>query len=93
MTREGRIGVVQAAAATGFFSTGAILVRWAQDLSPVEVTSLRLLLGGLLVAAAARGSGERVRLALAWLLLHETPTWNAVAGAGITLVGVVLVLL
>jgi drug/metabolite transporter (DMT)-like permease len=62
MTREARIGVIQAAAAAGFFSTGAILVRWAQDLTPVEVTSLRLLLGGLLVAAAAGASGERVRL-------------------------------
>lgn len=62
MTREGRIGIIQAAAAAGFFSTGAILVRWAQDLSPVEVTSLRLLLGGLFVAAAAWASGERVRV-------------------------------
>jgi drug/metabolite transporter (DMT)-like permease len=62
MTREGRIGVIQAVAAAGFFSTGAILVRWAQDLTPVEVTSLRLLLGGLLVATAAWASGERVRL-------------------------------
>ena len=149
MTRAARIGILQAVAATGFFSTGAVLVRWAQDLSPVEVTSLRLLLGGLLVAAAAWGSGERVGLAgaelrrlipigliaavfamallpsalghtlynaalrrlhpsipnliaaqevtgsilLAWLLLHEVPGWNAVAGAGITLVGVALVLL
>lgn len=62
MTREARIGVIQAVAAAGFFSTGAILVRWAQDLTPVEVTSLRLLLGGLLVGAAARASGERVKL-------------------------------
>jgi len=188
MTRAARIGILQAVAAAGFFSTGAVLVRWAQDLSPVEVTSLRLLLGGLLVAAAAWGSGERVGLAggglrrlipigliaaahfltfigslyfttvahtltliytaplfltrpvngsaiaavfamallpsalghtlynaalrrlhpsipnliaaqevtgsilLAWLLLHEAPPWNAVAGAGITLVGVGLVL-
>ncbi|MBI3084984.1 MAG: DMT family transporter, partial [candidate division NC10 bacterium] len=63
MTRDARIGILQAVAATGFFSSGAILVRWAQDLSPVEVTSLRLLLGGLMVAAAAWGSGERVALA------------------------------
>ena len=61
MTREARIGVIQAVAAAGFFSTGAILVRWAQDLAPIEVTSLRLLMGGLLVAAAARASGERTR--------------------------------
>lgn len=61
MTREGRIGVMQAVAAAALFSTGAILVRWAQDLAPVEVTSLRLLLGGLFVAAAAWASGERVR--------------------------------
>jgi drug/metabolite transporter (DMT)-like permease len=62
MTREGRIGVVQAVAAAGLFSTGAVLVRSAQALSPVEVTSLRLLLGGLFVAGAARASGERARL-------------------------------
>lgn len=62
MTRDARIGVIQAVAAAGFFSTGAILVRWAQGLTPVEVTSLRLLLGGLFVAVAARASGERVRL-------------------------------
>ncbi len=65
MTREGRIGVAQAVAAAGFFSTGAILVRWAQEFSPAEVTSLRMLLGGLVVAAAARLSGERVGLAAA----------------------------
>ena len=59
MTREARIGVIQAVAAAGFFSTGAILVRWAEGLTPVEITSLRLLLGGLLVAAAARATGER----------------------------------
>ncbi len=63
MTREGRIGVVQAVAATGLFSTGAIFVRWAQDLSPAEVTSLRMLLGGLFVATAAWSSGERIALA------------------------------
>ena len=62
MTREARIGIMQAVAAAGFFSTGAILVRWARDLRPVEVTCLRLLLGSLFVAAAARASGERVRL-------------------------------
>jgi len=60
MTREGWIGIVQAISAAALFSTGAVLVRWAQDLSPVEVTSLRMLLGGLFVAAAAWASGERV---------------------------------
>ncbi len=123
-------------------------MRWAQDLSPAEVTSLRMLLGGLFVAAAVWFSGERIALAtaefrrlipigliaavvglallpsalghtlytaalrrlhpgipnliatqevtggilLAWLLLHEVPTWNALAGARITIVGVGLVL-
>lgn len=62
MTRDGWIGVLQAVAAAGLFSTGAILVRWAQELSPVQVTCLRLLLGGLFVGAAAWGSGERLRL-------------------------------
>ena len=65
MTREERTGVLQAVAAAGFFSTGAILVRWAQGLSPVEITSLRMLLGGLIVAAAAWWSGERVKPAAA----------------------------
>jgi drug/metabolite transporter (DMT)-like permease len=57
--------VVQAVAATGFFSTGAILVRWAQELSPVEVSSLRMLLGSLFVGAVAWGSGERLGLSVA----------------------------
>ena len=65
MTREGWIGLAQAAGATAFFSTGAILVRWAQELSPLEVTSLRMLLGGLFVAAAAWGSGDRLALTVA----------------------------
>jgi len=60
MTREGRIGIAQAVLAAALFSTGAILVRWAQDLSPIEVTSLRMLLGGVFVAAAAWASGNRV---------------------------------
>ena len=64
MTRDGWIGVVQALGAAGFFSTGAILVRWAQELSPVQVTCLRMLLGGLFVGVAAWGSGERLRLQL-----------------------------
>jgi len=62
MTRDERIGVLQAVAAAGCFSTGAILIRWAQDLSPVEITSLRMLLGGGVVAAAARATGTRLRL-------------------------------
>jgi drug/metabolite transporter (DMT)-like permease len=65
MTREAWIGVAQAATATAFFSTGAILVRWAQDLSPAEVTSLRTLLGGLVVGAVALGSGERLMVSVA----------------------------
>jgi drug/metabolite transporter (DMT)-like permease len=63
MTPERRIGILQAVAATAFFSTGAILVRWAAAaLSPLEIASLRLLLGGGLVAAAAWGRGQRIRL-------------------------------
>jgi drug/metabolite transporter (DMT)-like permease len=62
MTRGGWIGVAQAAAAAGLFSTGAILVRCAQALSPVEVTSLRMLLGGLLLAGVAWGTASRLRL-------------------------------
>jgi drug/metabolite transporter (DMT)-like permease len=65
MRREEWIGVVQAVAATGFFCAGAILVRWAQDLSPAEVTSLRTVLGGLFVGTAAWGFGERLRLTAA----------------------------
>jgi len=60
MIRERSIGIAQAALAAALFSTGAILVRWAQELSPIEVASLRMLLGGLFVAVAARGSGDRV---------------------------------
>jgi hypothetical protein len=84
---EGWIGVAQAGAAAAFFSWEAILVRWAQPLSPTEVTSLRMLLGGVFVGVAAWGSGERL-----WLLLGEVPIWSAVAGAAITLLGVGLVL-
>jgi drug/metabolite transporter (DMT)-like permease len=62
MTRASWIGVAQAAAAAGLFSTGAILVRFAQALTPVEVTSLRMLLGGAILAAAAWGTGQRLRL-------------------------------
>jgi drug/metabolite transporter (DMT)-like permease len=62
MTRDERIGVLQAVAAASLFSTGAILIRWAQELSPVEITSLRMLLGGGFVAGAARAAGTRLRL-------------------------------
>ena len=71
MTREGRIGVVQAVAATGLFSTGAVLARWAQDLSPAEVTSLRMLLGGLFVAAAAWFFGTILTLASCRALTYK----------------------
>jgi len=33
MTRDERIGVLQAVAAASLFSTGAILIRWAQEMS------------------------------------------------------------
>ncbi len=62
MTREHRIGILQAVAATGCFSIGAILVRWAEAFSPLEITSLRLLLGGGLVGAAAWARRQRLRL-------------------------------
>ncbi len=65
MTPEERIGVVQAIAAACLFSTGAILIRWAQEMSPGEVTSLRMLLGGGLVALAAWATGKRLRLPVA----------------------------
>jgi drug/metabolite transporter (DMT)-like permease len=62
MTRDEQLGVLQAVAAASLFSTGAILIRWAQEMSPVEITSLRMLLGGGLVAAATRATGTRLRL-------------------------------
>jgi len=55
-------GVAQAVAATLCFSTGALLVRLAGDLSPVEVTSLRLLLAAAFVGLAAWGAGDRLTL-------------------------------
>jgi drug/metabolite transporter (DMT)-like permease len=79
MTREGRIGIAQAALAAALFSTGAILVRWAQDLSPVEVTSLRMLLGGVFVAAAAWASGDRVRVT--WAELRRLVPIGLIASA------------
>jgi len=50
-------GAGLAVAATACFSTGAVLVRFAQALSPFEVTAFRLLLGAALVGAAARIRG------------------------------------
>jgi drug/metabolite transporter (DMT)-like permease len=62
MTRDELTGVAQAAAATVCFSTGAILVRWASELSPVEVTSLRMLLGAGFVRLAAWAAREPLRI-------------------------------
>lgn len=59
MTPDQRIGLLQAIAATLFFSTGALLVRWAGALSPLEIASARLLLGGLLVGSVAWLTGQR----------------------------------
>jgi drug/metabolite transporter (DMT)-like permease len=56
-------GAGLAVAATACFSTGAVLVRFAQALSPFEVTAFRLLLGAVFVGAAARV--WRIPLALA----------------------------
>ena len=42
MVREQRIGILQAAAATAFFSFGTILVRWAEALSPLEIERTKL---------------------------------------------------
>lgn len=56
-------GAGLAVAATACFSTGAVLVRFAQDLSPFEVTAFRLLLGAAFVGAAA--GTRRVPLPLA----------------------------
>lgn len=50
-------GAALAVAATACFSTGAVLVRFAQALSPFEVTAFRLLLGAAFVGAAARARG------------------------------------
>jgi drug/metabolite transporter (DMT)-like permease len=58
MTREEAVGIGQSVLATLCFSTGAVLVRWAGALPPVEITSLRLLVGAGLVAVAARYSRQ-----------------------------------
>ena len=65
MIHDEWVGVAQAVAATLCFSTGAVLVRWAGDLSPAEVTSLRLILAAVFVGAAAWAAGERLRLTAA----------------------------
>ncbi len=70
MTHDEWTGVAQAVAATVCFSTGAVLVRWAADLSPVEVTALRLLLAAAVVGLAARAAGHRLMLsAREWVRL------------------------
>jgi drug/metabolite transporter (DMT)-like permease len=69
-------GVAQAVAATLCFSTGAVLVRLAGDLSPVEVTSLRLLLAAAFVGLAAWGAGDRLTL--------SAREWARVVPIGIT---------
>ena len=56
-------GAGLAVAATACFSTGAVLVRFAQALSPFEVTAFRLLLGAVFVGAAARVWGIPLALA------------------------------
>lgn len=55
MTREEWTGTLQALTATVFFASGAILVRWASPLTPVEITCARLAIAGALVGAAAAG--------------------------------------
>jgi drug/metabolite transporter (DMT)-like permease len=75
MIHDEWVGVAQAVAATVCFSTGAVLVRWAGDLSPAEVTSLRLLLAAVFVGAAAWAAGERLRL--------TAPEWARLAPIGL----------
>jgi len=68
-SREWGIGLAAAAACA--FSTAAVVIRLASDLSPFEITSYRMLLAGLLVGGAARvvhqplrpGPGDLRRLA------------------------------
>ncbi len=68
MTPDERIGIGQACLATVCFSTGAVLVRWAEALPAVEITSLRLLIGAGLVAGAAKLTGQPSRLTRAALI-------------------------
>lgn len=64
-------GAGLAVAATACFSTGAVLVRFAQALSLFEVTSFRLLLGATFVGLAARTRGIPLALdkPLRWRVL------------------------
>jgi drug/metabolite transporter (DMT)-like permease len=70
MKHDEWMGVAQAVAATVCFSTGAVLVRLAGALSPVEITCLRMLLAALLVGGAAWAAGEPLALSpRAWARL------------------------
>ena len=71
MTPEERIGIGQAMLATACFSTGAVFVRWAGALPPIEITSLRLLIGAGLVALTGWLTGQPCLLTRAalWRLL------------------------
>jgi drug/metabolite transporter (DMT)-like permease len=51
-----------AAAAACAFSTAAVVIRLASDLSPFEITSYRMLLAGLLVGGTARVVHQPLRL-------------------------------
>lgn len=66
MNRVGRDprawGIGLAAAAACAFSTAAVVIRLASDLSPLEITSYRMLLAGLMVGLLARRTGQPVRL-------------------------------
>ena len=55
-------GVGLAATAACAFSTAAVAIRLAADLSPLEITGYRMLLAGLLVGALAHLAGQPVRL-------------------------------
>ncbi len=54
-------GVGLAAGAACAFSTAAVVIRLASDLSPFEITSYRMLLAGFLVAGMARLARQPVR--------------------------------
>jgi drug/metabolite transporter (DMT)-like permease len=58
----GAKGIGLAAAAAATFSTAPVVIRFAFDLSPLEVTCYRLLLGGLAVGALARHVGQPIHL-------------------------------
>lgn len=71
MRQDEWLGVVQAVAATLCFSTGAVLVRLASALSPLEITSLRMLLASVLVGGAAWVTGTPLAISprLWWRLI------------------------